>query len=784
MLTLFAQVAAATLLMTGGPHTGPVHNGRARELDLRAPRIDTTITIDGVLDEDVWRRAAKLTGFSRYAPSDGVAADDSTEVLVWYSATAIHFGIRAFAEPGSVRATLADRDKMYADDYIGIFIGTYNDGRQATVFASNPFGVQGDGVVVESGVANQSGFGASSVGREATDISPDFVFQSKGRVTDFGYEIELRIPFKSLSFQALDTQTWSLNVIRKVQSRGYEYSWAPAQRAAPSYIAQHGHVAGLAGLDRGLVLDVNPIITSHVDGAQGPVSYGYGAAQQKIGGNVRWGITNNLTLAGTVNPDFAEVESDAGQFVTDPRQALFFTEKRPFFLEGREQFATPNSLVYTRRILSPVAAAKVTGKIAGTGVALLTAIDDAPGSLTGTDRPVFTILRLSRDVGAGSRLGLLYTGKEEPTGNNRVLDLDARMILSDAWSARLQGALSRTERTGAATTVAPFWVAFLSRTTRNVSASYLLSGIHDNFFTASGFITRPAVAHAKLDHSYTWYGSEGSWWTTVNSDVVLDDTWDYQAFTHGKDAIEKKLHFNETATLRGGWQVAASLLLEDFAYDPSLYPGYYIERHLGATVDTVPFTGRPHIPNADWVVSVTSPEFKHVSFNGIYVWGRDENFFEWASSDIVFALFGVTWRPTGQLRIEGTYNWQEFHRGTDGSTVGRGRIPRVKMEYQLSRSIFLRLVGQYTAIERDSLRDEGGTNFPILIKSGSTFARAGAQSTNRFRADALFSYQPSPGTVLFAGYGSTLQETDPFAFRRLDRQSDAFFLKMSYLFRM
>ena len=106
------------------------------------------------------------------------------------------------------------------------------------------------------------------------------------------------------------------------------------------------------------------------------------------------------------------------------------------------------------------------------------------------------------------------------------------------------------------------------------------------------------------------------------------------------------------------------------------------------------------------------------------------------------------------------------------------------MEYQLSRSIFLRLVGQYTAIERDSLRDEGGTNFPILIKSGSTFARAGAQSTNRFRADALFSYQPSPGTVLFAGYGSTLQETDPFAFRRLDRQSDAFFLKMSYLFRM
>lgn len=784
MLPLLAQLAAAALLTGGGPHTGPVHNGREKALDVQLPRIDTVVTVDGRLDEDVWRRAAKLTGFSRYAPSDGVAADDSTEVFVWYSTTAIHFGIRAYAEPGTVRATLADRDKMYADDYVGVFIGTYNDGRQATVFASNPFGVQGDGVVTETGIGNSSGFGVAAVGRENTDINPDYVFQSKGRVTEFGYEIEIRIPFKSLSFQALDAQTWSLNVIRKVQSRGYEYSWAPALRAAPSYIAQHGHLAGLAGLDRGLVLDLNPIVTSHIDGATRPAGYGYSGAQQKFGGNVRWGITNNLTLAGTVNPDFAEVESDAGQLVTDPRNALFFTDKRPFFLEGREQFSTPNNLVYSRRILSPIAAAKLTGKIAGTGVAFLAAIDDSVGSLTGRDRPVFTILRLQRDVGSGSRLGFLYTGKEEPTGNNRVVDVDARIVMGDKWSARLQGALSRTERAGTNATVAPFWVSYLSRTTRNVTATYLLSGIHDNFFTASGFIARPALAHAKVDHSYTWFGNEGSWWQTFTTDVVLDNTWQYQALMHGREALEKKLHFNETASLRGGWSVGASLLLEEFRYDPGLYANYYIERTIGAAVDTVKFAGRPAIPNADWYVTVTSPEFKHFSFNAFYLIGRDENFLEWSSADIIFATFGATWRPTGQLRVEGTYNWQEFHRGTDGSMVGRQRIPRVKMEYQLSRAIFLRLVGQYTALEQDNLRDEGGTGFPILLKRGSTYTRATASSTNNFRADALFSYQPSPGTVLFAGYGSTMQETDPFSFRRLDRQNDGFFLKASYLFRM
>ena len=186
--TLVAFCAAATIV-GGGPHLGPTHNGRARELEIKLPRLDETIAIDGRLDEPVWQRAALLTGFSRYAPSDGVPADDSTEVFVWYSATAIHFGIRAYAEPGTVRATLADRDKMFSDDYIGIFIGTYNDGRQATIFGANPLGVQGDGILVETGASGSGGFGGSSVGREPTDISPDYVYQSKGRLTDYGYEI-------------------------------------------------------------------------------------------------------------------------------------------------------------------------------------------------------------------------------------------------------------------------------------------------------------------------------------------------------------------------------------------------------------------------------------------------------------------------------------------------------------------------------------------------------------------------------------------------------------------
>src|SRR5439155_13330530 len=131
----------------------------------------------------------------------------------------------------------------------------------------------------------------------------------------------------------------------------------------------------------------------------------------EVGGNVRWGITNNLTLNGTVNPDFSQIESDAGQFTFDPRQALFFAEKRPFFLDGTEQFATPNGLIYTRRIIQPVGAAKLTGKISGTSVAFLSAVDDAAGSVSRRDHPVFNLLRVQRDLGTSSKLGLTYTDR-------------------------------------------------------------------------------------------------------------------------------------------------------------------------------------------------------------------------------------------------------------------------------------------------------------------------------------------------------------------------------------
>src|SRR5918993_404281 len=341
-----AIVIAASVLAAGTAAAQPLssttmsiasrtYDGRSGSLDVEPPRIDQPIEIDGRLDESVWAQAAVLSGFSRYAPVDGPPAEHATDVRGWYSPTAMHFGIRAAAPAGSVRATLADRDHIQSDDHVIIFLGTYNDGRQALVFGVNPFGVQLDGAFAEG----TRGSGANS-GRETPDYNPDFVYQSKGRLTESGYEVEMRIPFKSLRYQSQPQQDWGIHVMRVVPQQGVEDSWAPAKRDAASFLAQSGRLKNLTDLRRDLVLDLNPIATARLDGEDTASGWSYDASRPEFGMNLRWGITPNLTMNGTVNPDFSQVESDAGQFSFDPRQALFFPEKRPFFLDGIEQFAT------------------------------------------------------------------------------------------------------------------------------------------------------------------------------------------------------------------------------------------------------------------------------------------------------------------------------------------------------------------------------------------------------------------------------------------------------------
>jgi hypothetical protein len=272
-------------------------------------------------------------------------------------------------------------------------------------------------------------------------------------------------------------------------------------------------------------------------------------------------------------------------------------------------------------------------------------------------------------------------------------------------------------------------------------------------------------------------------------DVNLNGRWRYDQFIGGEGILDEQLHFNVNTTLRGGWQLTTALLVESFGYPFEIYRGYRVELpRPGGRTDTVAFVGRPRIPNRDYVLSFESPEFKHLSANAFVLWGNDENFFEWSPGRIIISNVGLAWRPTGKLRFDATYALQQVRRVSDGTLVNVAHLPRLKVEYQLSRPIFLRLVGEYAHERQDSLRDDTRTEAPILIFDAGSgrFVRAEAFERSSFRSDILFSYQPNPGTVVFLGYGSTLLDpadpSDPRA-TGLRRVEDGLFVKVSYLLR-
>jgi len=761
-------------------------SGRDNQIHVEPPRIESAVTVDGVLDEAAWSQAARLTGFSQYAPVDGRQAENATEVLVFYSPTAIYFGVRAQAAPGSVHATLASRDHIDADDAIQIFLNPFNDGRQALVFGVNPLGIQADGALVEgTGNRGAAAFSALESGRESTDLTPDYIYESKGRVTRDGYEIEIAIPFKTLRFPAARVQSWSLNVTRRVQSSGQEDSWTPALRAQSSFLSQSGTLERLTDLRRGIVLDLNPVVTAKADGLRSGDRWTYDSNRPELGGNVRWGVTPNLTLNGTANPDFSQVEADASQFTYDPRAALFFPEKRPFFLDGAELFRTPNNLIYTRQIAAPVAAVKLTGTAAGTDVALLSAADDVATSASGIDHPVFNIVRLQHNLRGASKVGLVYTDRIDGADSNRVLAADARLQFKSIYDVQLQAGASRTA-TGGAAVWAPIWQAIVNRDGRHFGLRYAATGIHDDFRAASGFISRGGVISTNLTHRATWFGAPEAPIQSFTASVLLNGVWQYKDVTLGDAWLEKKLHFNNNFTFKGGWLAGVSALVESFAFDQALYKDYRLLQPGTSEPALLPFAGTPHLHNLDYVVTASTPQFAKFTGSVLYIWGRDENFFEWSSADIVFATYALDYRPTPQLRIGPQYQLQSYGRRTDGSTVGVGRIPRLRVEYQVSRPVFVRFIGEYNSQTQDALRDDSRTNLPIVVRDPATglFNASPASQRNRLRIDALFSYQPTPGTVVFAGYGSMLTEPRALRFDRLQRTTDGFYVKASYLFRL
>jgi hypothetical protein len=782
------------------PVPAAVFDGARGQLDARIPRLeDAGVRVDGRLDEDAWRGAAVLTGFTQSRPAEGIPARERTEVLVFYTPRELFIGIRAHAsDPSRIRSTLAERDQITADDHVRILLDTFHDRRRAFAIFVNPLGIQQDGTFSDG---SRNGF----------TFSPDFVFDSRGRLTGEGYEVEIRIPLRSLKFPSGATQTWGLNVIRVIPSVSAEESWAPRTRGQPE-LASSGVLSGIQGLRPGRLVEVNPTFTARREGTTDADGFRRGPTEPDVGVNLKYGITSELTLDATLNPDFSTVEADADQITVNERFALSLLEKRPFFLEGADLFSTPESLVYTRSIVAPAAGARVTGKVGALNLAWLGAVDDAPRENPARhapepDRAWFGIGRLRRDVGQGSTAGLLATSRVVGGAFNHVAAADARLRFGRAYvlGAQVGGSWTRSWRPDQAGTdsagapgarvpvalydrAAHIGQVYVDRTARRWGYLVTLRDVPEDFVTETGFVRRTGFTSLFGGNRVSWYGAPGARVERIDFFQNGSRLYPDRAFWRGGDALEGEAGVNMEVDLRGNHEIGVALSRGFYVLDPADYARYAVPVPDG-------------FETGDGLVG---PDARMAGLNGVSV-ELESSYFKWMDVELeaevgAVPLFAegtrgrehsleasVALRPTRSLRVDASLRRVLLYRARDDSRYSRALVPRLRVEYQVTRAFAVRGLAQYAVEEVDLLRAPDGRPYlrdgePFRVRRGNRPAWDAPQ-LNPLRLDLLLSWRPSPGTVAFLGYGREVTDDEAFRFDGLAPRTDGLFLKLSYLFR-
>ena len=413
---------------------------------LSLPRVSGPIVVDGDLSDPGWKGAAVVDTFFETVFGDNRMPSVTTVAWLAYDDRYLYIAVRCDdPDPRKIRAPYVDRDQVIGtDDNVAIFLDTRNDRRSAQEFRVSPRGIQADAVFNDAN------------GNE--DFSPDFYYDTAARITDQGWQAEVRIPLSSLRYPRADPQKWGI-IIWRNYPRDFRYAIysSPQPRGANCLVCLSRELTGLTALPSSTHLVVAPYASAQdVAQADAPGQpLGHGRTDKRAGLDVKWNPSASTALDATINPDFSQVEADVAQIAVNNRFALFFPEKRPFFLEGVDLFDTPIQAVYTRTITSPRWGARSTGKFGASSYTVLLTEDRGGGSVvlpgpTGSHfapqdfSSVVGIARVRCDFGR-SFLGLLYTGREnEGAGHNHVVGPDGQWRPNDKEVLAAQLLLSGT----------------------------------------------------------------------------------------------------------------------------------------------------------------------------------------------------------------------------------------------------------------------------------------------------------------------------------------------------
>lgn len=705
------------------------------------------ITIDGRLDDAGWRGAARADGFSEVEPNEKARPPVGTEVFLAYDDEKLYAAFRCEDDPAAVRATYCERDQIWSDDHVYLMIDTFGNQAWAYELSANPVGVQGDALWTAGG-SEDTGF--------------DVVYESAGRLTSTGYEVEIAVPFASLRFPSAPSQAWRVNLWR-VHPRAVkaEYAWAAHSRDDPCSPCQWGTLVGLADVQPGKGLELLPAFTSRqtsARGVDGELSDGDVLGEPSLG--LKYAPSSNLTAEATVNPDFSQVESDAAQIDANTTFALFYPEKRPFFQEGTDIFATPFTVVHTRSINNPDFAAKLTARPGDYGVALLSAVDAAtPFTLPFEERSAFAlggrsvsnVVRVQRSLGEESRLGLLATDRRlDGGGAGSAGGVDGNLRLAQHWRLHWQALWTRTEEPDD-----PALTAGLEGTTFD-------EGRHTAAFDGETFTGRAVYGSLqrrarRWNLNLDWYERSPTFRADNGFEPQNDlrEAWIVNGYKIYRERGLLRL-LNLHLYLRRGWNFAGDVKSSGWQIDAAPHLRWAQMRgHVQFMRDNERYAGRQYdgtwYLHSCWDVTPHDAVSAHVG----YTFGRQiARDFE-RLGDERSGSVSLTLRPWNRLRLETSYT----HYGTEDAATGEelvsGYIARGKASLQLTPELAARLVLQY-----------------------NDFAET-------WEADPLLTYRLSPFSIFYVGTTRDYAHLAPGEdeTRSWELAERTYFLKLQYLLR-
>jgi len=712
------------------------------------PRLQGEIEIDGVLAEGEWADAVAVQLDIETKPAENGAADIATTVYIVEDGENLYVAFDAEdPEPGKIRAYLRDRDSAWEDDHVGIVLDTYNDERRAFQFFANPLGVQMDKI------HNDVNSGRN---RFEIDASWDAIWDSAGRIHDRGYVVEMRIPLSQLRFPGgVGKKTWGYDVLRVYpRDRTYHFSRHPQDRNKSCYLCQVGKLQGMDGSEPSRDIEVVPTLTaSRIETTDDPgfVPMEAGDPDVDVGLTVRWGITPDLTANIAINPDFSQIEADVLQLDVNNRFALFFPEKRPFFLEGDDYFKTPLNAVFTRTVADPEVGGKLTGK-RGDHTFGFFAAEDAetnllfPGvfdsdSETLAQSNTALVGRYSYGFADTSSVGVLLTARDGDDYQNIVAGLDGRWKISDQHSVEFQYMSSETEYPQATAIEFEQPLDRFAGNAARVRYEYETRGWYGNaeyenlsadFRADSGFINQVGAEELAGTVGYVWHGTDDSWWTRIRGSVRVEHAYDESGRMLGHENV---VRFGFGGVLQTWFQFVlmdTKELWEGVTYDQNRLRFYTEIQPTGGLSLAMSAVHGDQIDYSNDRLGTTT---------------RFEPRMDWNISRRLF------------LRLKGVYAELETR---DDEEVFNALVADARLTWQFNLRSFLRLTAQVTDVER---------NQAVYLEEVDTHSRdVGRQ--------LLYSYKLNPQTVFFLGYSDQYVDDDDID--GLTASDRTWFMKIGY----